>query len=1024
MPALASPSTWRQSPYAAKYWLYVWNPAVVFQAQVTNVSNLKYPLTNVTVDTAIQGSSANVRPGMTAIFGSTAGGDDLGKTRVRSTVSGSTMPIGRTPQGRRLGEIDIQATTYVTVLDQRLVWAKIPKMNKKGKTWKDETAFNSGIAQPPIANGGPAVAGFVDPDTDTLTVDFNALNSVIVDASASILSYSWSFGSDATPTTSTSATPTAVFPAGPPRYVYLTVSDGTRTHTTAVVVYPAPRSGQYAPNQMAPDSFERTLTPQGQRLRFRINADMEAPPDDAVVLLFAEEYFGSSKGSIAGPTGRENVKFCGWISGTNEESRATAEGMDKRSSFEALDVGGRLAELPAFPQIVIRKQSPTKWEHMANANADRYIHYLLHWHSTALEVAPFQLSGTGSTYNFKTFSSDGGSLADQVNALAKAIKRVLTCDSHGILRVLPDPQRLNSGSRTSTVIVDLEPQDWSLVGREQNPYPRIHWLEGEGFIAGTGKPKPVLAIAPGKSPGQGVSSQKGKGMLLVDAADLTATLGHDYARLNTDEGTYSIALAHGGDAGIEPAHMEWVRLTISEAAAAYRGVAFTDARFLPLEVTFRHNAETGAQQQVLRLERETFGTTAQLERPPVNTLPPYIPPASIWQPPPIVVPPAPVPVKGSGTIAVIRPSDFRIARTADFNTPEAYGGPTWELVQIVNATSGTGAWLGWVTDAFSPGYQSPSYSGQINGWLVTTTGIYRVVDVFGTPTATLQHTFTTSSVNRTIQSERGAPGWAMVASYYGSSGGTTVTYTTDGGTTWTEVTVSSHYNTSGTSFNSVQIPTIAMSFRQPGVAWVGAFTATGSGNAATSALYKTTNYGANWALDPGRMSGRVNTGLSFHLPVHDNDGDRILYWSLTDFTSSLSNSISQYRTIGATQEDVHAPAPAGNGLAGARHWRGLDTSPLNRQLVVMAGFRRAGGDGWGAVYTSEDGGLNWTQRTEETINAGFRWERVFCAGNDPNVVYLLGEGRVGWSGNFCATIENRSGNLSGGGSLLAIIGGG
>ena len=1014
MPALASPATWRQSPYRVQYWMYIWNHSTVYQALVAVPD--RYPVTSLTCSSTLAGNPANVQPGMTVIFGSAPGLDDRGRTRVRGTISGSSLPIGRTSRGSGDGEINIESTTYATVLEQYLPWAKIPYIKKRGKSYKDEMAFVAAQAQPPIANAGCHVGDFVDPVANTLTVDFDAGDSAYVRSGASSLTYSWDFGSGATPSTSTSQTPTVVFDPGPPRYITLTVNDGTLTHTTRIIVYPAPRTGIYAPNQMDPSDIERTLTPEGQRLGFNLNDDMPTPPDGAVVFLFATERFGDHVGSLAGPSGRENVKFVGYHTATAEQSQGTVMGLERSTQYEALDVGLSLASLPAFPQIVLRKATPKKWEQMADANMDRYIHYLLYYHTTALEIAPFVGSGTGDGKPFKSLSSDGGSIYDQVDRVAKAIKHQLTCDSHGRLFVKADPQRLDSGARESAVQVALVGSDYSVISVNRTRKVPLHWLEGDGIIAGTGKPRPVFGIAPGKSPGQGRSAQKAQGMLVDDLDDLLSVLGHDYARANAVDSIFTVDLVHGGDAGIEPALMEWVTLTQTSDTAAYRGKTLSAQRMLPMQITYRHNAGTGGQRVRVQLEKESVGTPAHKVKPPNNTLPAYTPPQQVWQPPQVSVPVLPLPVKGTQNIAWLSNQSKNIVRTGDFDTPSYYGGPTWEYVSISGVPTNQ-EWHSWVTDPFSPRYLGTGT--EVNGWLVLEDYIYRVTDIFGaTPSGTLQHTFTYPvdygppgflSARRHIQTERGLQNWVMCASFSGSSGGTTVAYTTDG-STWTEVQVSPHYNTNrlgGGFANTYQ--TLMMSGHNPGHAWVGAFTATGSDAAATAALFKTEDKGATWAQVAG-MDTTINLGLYFHLPFHDNADDSVFYWTRQLLAS---NRDELYRTINGVSASINPLVSSGQYAGASNPISSIDSSPLDRRRLALVAYRWLGSVYGSRLMVSYDGGSNWIQRTSEP-GASDRLKSVWCAGNDPNVLYLAGGGinSLLYSTDFGVNLDSRLGNLN------------
>ena len=62
--------------------LFVLSPTVVYQAQV-NQTDFTYPLDQVGYDNPVGYNLAHVQVGQTVVFGTTPGGDDLGRQRIR-----------------------------------------------------------------------------------------------------------------------------------------------------------------------------------------------------------------------------------------------------------------------------------------------------------------------------------------------------------------------------------------------------------------------------------------------------------------------------------------------------------------------------------------------------------------------------------------------------------------------------------------------------------------------------------------------------------------------------------------------------------------------------------------------------------------------------------------------------------------------------------------------------------------------------------------------------------------------------
>jgi hypothetical protein len=118
-----------------------------------------------------------------------------------------------------------------------------------------------------------------------------------------------------------------------------------------------------------------------------------------------------------------------------------------------------------------------------------------------------------------------------------------------------------------------------------------------------------FSIAPGESPGMGEGSRPQGEQLAKSQADLNASCGHRYARLNAGLSPFRITLADGDDRDIEPADMTWVKLTLSSEYAAQRGLNFTEARGLPLSVewVYSHSKTGVVKEVILTWEKETEG---------------------------------------------------------------------------------------------------------------------------------------------------------------------------------------------------------------------------------------------------------------------------------------------------------------------------------------------------------------------------------------------------------------------------------
>lgn len=332
--------------------------------------------------------------------------------------------------------------------------------------------------------------------------------------------------------------------------------------------------------------------------------------------------FTPLSGSLSGMSGREHMVFIGWLDVEQSQITASEYGIMKDTVINCVDVAGRLKQLAGFPQEIRRKTTPTKWTEMkigtCSANIPRYVHYLLHWHSTALELSDFNWDG--EEYTFSWLESDGQSLWDQASQRCDAIAYQLTCNRLGQIKIKPDPQLQTSSNRTSTVQVNIQATDWQQIGITYTQTPRQHWHRGAALLISTGDSasevaQTVFSVAPGKAPTQGVGETTQNYQLVTSATEHYEREGRRYrARQNAQFGFYEVRILENNEGGIDPAEMEWVTLTQSASQDDWRGRTLSTTRFLPIEVNFEYGLN-GQRKQSVVLEREVLGDINSVDDP-------------------------------------------------------------------------------------------------------------------------------------------------------------------------------------------------------------------------------------------------------------------------------------------------------------------------------------------------------------------------------------------------------------------------
>jgi len=690
------------------------------------------------------------------------------------------------------------------------------------------------------------------------------------------------------------------------------------------------------------DSFEvvsRVLRPEGQTVTFRVYDDIPATtyPYGTLAMYWEDEYYGDTQESLYGPTGRKHMRFVGWIATEPTRIEPSESGTLPYVDLVCKDVAGWLAQLPGFSQLVQRDASPSNFDQLIGLNIDRYVWYLLYWHSTALDIAPFTWAGGGETYAVPTLGSNGASLYEQANLIAGAADCVLTCDSFGRLAMKADPNRQPTGDRTSTVMQALDADDFSALDYTEQRPSTHHWLWLGGIEVDTtdadslsgGEVVTYFCRAPGETPGQGLTFVQKSEMVVADQDDLNERAGHQYARLNADQSRFTLQLVHSNDGGIEPAYMQWVTLTLTSDYAAQRGLTFDTERFLPFEVSIVYDPDAGTKEVTVVMEREVTGAEAVTYIPDKGSVPTYEDyyPGS-WD----ITPAGGISLsKGMNQVAAFDDNGYLLITTTFQNSS-----PSYTLTDL--SVSGTPQV--WCADPFSAGYINGT--GQIDGWLVTSTNIYKVSDLFGSASASSQKTFRTPSgdiATHSIDASFGTDGAACVVSYYGEDG-TYVTYTTDGSSWSAEAQLTAYYQTDTTTYDDIS-PGCYASPKTAGLVYTTAFKSNNS-----PAGYVSTDYGANWSETNGANGPVMATGLSLaddiHVPYNHADELKAYYGAVTagvDYVTGgwyLGDALDQFNLNTATQYNHLREAAADDAYMLAIYIEGLTTDGTNDTVKRMS----------------------------------------------------------------------------------------
>jgi hypothetical protein len=962
MPALSSPTLWRAKPYGSIGYLFLLKPTVIGQARVNmTVNDDTYPVAAVDYDTVTTGSYTDWKAGMTVLFGTTAGADDLGRNRLRQNATASRLRIALSARGRNDGEVDLVDNAYITILDDFRIWWKPPRYEADGTEYKDYRVkvgtYNEESL--PVANGGVGYAGSYN------VVQFDSSESFATAPGATISSRSWDMGSGATYTsgTSTSTSPIVEFTPGF-RWVKLTVTDTNgKSHMTRIPVYiDGEGSGQTTISDFIVTN--RSLRTDGQEIGFLIKEaiDLDDYPDGTLVMYWEDEFYGDDQLSLGGPAGRGHMKFIGWM----DSERTRIDELRQTTEITCIDAGGRLRKIPGFPQIVAHKDSaPSGWSEMVDLNVDRYMHYLLQWHTTALNVTPFTWSGQGDTYVAKALDSNEGTPWDQVNEIAEAFCHRLTCDSRGQLKVKPDPLLLDTGDRTSVEYVTLDEDDYVELDYEYNRAPRVGWLDAAAVKARTDKYKAILVQAPGEIPGQGPEQVNINHRLVVNAAEMRIQEGHRYARLNSLFSKPRFRLLHPGDGGIEPAEMEWLRVQITDFAGVRGRTA--NVRTLVEEISWTYNHDTGKKECYVTCEIETEGTPAEIYREPSDT------PNTTDNDDIIFMPNEPI--DSAAGVALVFHETGYVFRTLNFDDAS----PTW--AEIYDIGEGAASLFQFEEDPFSPYYLGTGE--RVDGWMLSKTKLYRVTDILGAFNVSTAYTFLSASQQRVMSVSKLTQNHIVVLS---GDNPTRVTYTTDG-TTFNNVTL-----IAADIYGSVNWK-LGIQCSEITEGKVFAVATDSAGSPTEIRGYKSISYGATWSainLVTDKLylkSTYTSTAgtMIFNVPKEGNKNERIAYFGR--IASSTAYLIRSNGNESPYEEDITPIVSSNRYGADPYRTRTFSVAPDESDIVAIVGVDYSGGgtlpdliDGDRGVFYSEDAGTTWTTVVSPSSSVDYRACKLYSDG--------------------------------------------
>lgn len=668
-------------------YLGIYTPPEIATCRLQTVPTDDDQVTNIDVKTwAWKGTFSDAWTDMLVYIGTSAGAYDKGMVRLREDLSGtpSDFDIGET------SEIDWAVDDYITIVDEYNLHPKHLYINPSTQVvymdydiaYSDQHSdFDPVPIMGPYLNPAWLVSGTVD-------VDFDASDSYEMGGGG--VTYLWTSEPSANLSwdNNTSATPTATITAAGTYRIGCTVNTGTKTFTGVryVIVYNKGVSNPVTSFVLESCSGDWSTGGWSARVVLHDEATRTEIRDRAAVVLFADEWYGTSNVSIGPISDREDSIFVGWVDGESIE-------WDPEEGTVAFDIQGPhfwLQKMQGFPSgLESCAGAPAVWTDMQTLTTRKGLWHFAHWRTTITRMMDLRL--TADTREIALFNASPGTLWTQIYSEAEATIFAYPCaDRYGRLWVDLEQQIIPTGDRGSIPLAHtLETQDLVrpiTITRKTVPETAMVDLSGIFYVVATPAATPFFSLAPGHIPkwlGGGI--ERYERLALASQGQSNTLSGLVLGWKNNEYPEVSLPLASNNRCFDIVPHMN-IDLTIA-AGDTERGISGT-LSLIPRSVSITHNPETG----VLLVDVQAEGETDETGAPHMDGDVPSVPPdGGTPDPPPPPWDPVPETDPGWPDVGFYCPAgegsgSGGVYACTDFIGTDGSGQPTW------TATAADGTW--------------------------------------------------------------------------------------------------------------------------------------------------------------------------------------------------------------------------------------------------------------------------------------------------------------------------------------------
>lgn len=677
----------RSDGHKSKFYLSVAKPQTVLTCQVNNPS-IARGATAIAVDNGTAASLAAVKAGMTLEVTTSTGTfrvriADLDLSGTSPTISG-TITVDTNP----ILWGDNQTIAVYSLYEP---WSIMPTFNattgvstKRGQTFANQTKFPN-----PLINMGPHRPGFVD--GGSLVFSLSA-TGVPMTPGASISSYAWSSDIGSLSATNVS-NPTLTINTPGEGWIYCTVTDsGGKTHKGNRYVWAHstdPDAATYPYTDFEATGLSISFSG-GVRASFKVSgvADFTQFFDGALVCLWKETWYGSTKTHISLNTGAEGQLFVGYI----VKDSIITDPVYGSVTFEVQSLAD-IAKSLAMQALSIHAESVVQfWFQMPTWMTMKHmLHWLLYWHSNLLEIADWNL--TAITTLKKLFTFNDGNLGSQAADVASKLVAQIGCNKAGQMFVERNIQFLSASERAAMdVVMNVTEADWT--GQRtivRRPYPVQAAVELKGYYFDGTDITPYCSVAPTRNRAGRGNKTNQDGMMVTSQGDANFLSGRFQATANNP--IEEIRVQFAGDYSVlDVFPQRWYTTTVT-TEDTLRGITLTSIRMVPRTVNLQLNTKDGVCLVDAVFEAEAFGPDGiTVACPTGGTTPPVVEPT---------YPPRPGGSGGSDALLSLSSAYFLSGLTAtewkvyeeNFTAYDADLDPFWKIKSASSNPRHAIAWL-------------------------------------------------------------------------------------------------------------------------------------------------------------------------------------------------------------------------------------------------------------------------------------------------------------------------------------------